>query len=229
MENRERFQFPAWTNKVVTLLGGVATIGGIYVVLIVNYGASPKTISAGYAPTQKIPFSHKVHAGKLKLDCRYCHNTVEKSAHAAVPPTATCLNCHSGADEKGNVAKTAVHSASPLLEPLRESAKTGEPVEWTRVHDLPDYVYFNHSAHITSGVSCVSCHGRVDQMDVVRQVAPLSMSWCLDCHRNPTPNLRPVESVTDLTWTTENPEELGEKLKDEHNIHPKTNCSTCHR
>ncbi|MEZ6044987.1 MAG: cytochrome c3 family protein [Planctomycetaceae bacterium] len=229
MENQERFQFPAWTNKVVTLLGGVATIAGIYIVLIVNYGASPKTISAGFAPPQEIPFSHKLHAGELKLDCRYCHNTVEKAAHAAIPPTATCMNCHSGADEKGNVPKAAVRSDSEKLAPLRESAATGMPVEWKRVHDLPDYVYFNHSAHVTSGVSCVSCHGRVDQMDVVTQVAPLSMSWCLDCHRNPEPNIRPVDQVTNLAWTTENPAELGKTLIDENNIHPNTNCSTCHR
>ena len=229
MEKRELFQFPAWTNKILTLLGGVGTIAVIYIGLIVNYGASPKTINAGYAPLQEIPFSHKLHAGELKLDCRYCHNTVEKAAHAAIPPTGTCLNCHTGADAQGNVAKASVRPDSSKLEPLHESAKTGLPVEWNRVHDLPDYVYFNHSAHVMGGVSCVSCHGRVDQMDVVTQVAPLSMSWCLDCHRNPTPNIRPLDKVTDLAWTTDDPLAVGEQVQKENDIHPDTNCSTCHR
>lgn len=238
MDNPDRFYFPAWANKVATLLAGLSTIGGIYVVLIFNYGASPKTISAGYQPKQVVPFSHKLHAGELKMDCRYCHNTVETAARAAIPATATCGNCHSPADEKGIVPLTAVHARSPKLAPIHASLTTGEPVLWTKVHDLPDYVFFNHSAHVMSGVSCVQCHGRIDQMEVVQQMKPLSMGWCLDCHRDHEKNLVPLDKVTDLavaaslTVKNENENErydFGKNLSEQYNIHPKTNCSTCHR
>ena len=230
METPDRFYFPAWANKVATLLAGVATIGGLYVVGIVNYGASPKTIAAGYQPEQIVPFSHKLHAGELKMDCRYCHNTVETAARAAIPATATCGNCHSPADDAGIVAKTAVHTDSAKLKPIHNSLKTGDPVLWTKVHDLPDYVFFNQSAHVMSGVSCVQCHGRVDQMEVVQQVEPLSMGWCLDCHRDHEERVGPINIVTDLANAkTDLSKELGAKLSLENNIHPKTNCSTCHR
>jgi hypothetical protein len=173
----------------------------------------------GYSPEQPVPFSHAVHAGELGLDCRYCHNTVEYSAHAAVPPTATCIGCHA-----------LIKTGSELLEPVRSSNATGMPVPWVRVHDLPDYVYFDHSAHLTAGVSCVECHGRVDHMERVYQVGELSMGWCLDCHRDPAERLRPAELVTRLDWTTgEDRRELGTRLMEENNINPRTDCSTCHR
>jgi len=230
METPDRFYFPAWANKVATLLAGVATIGGLYVVGIVNYGASPKTISAGYQPEQIVPFSHKLHAGELKMDCRYCHNTVEKAAHAAIPPTATCGNCHGGnATTKGERDLGQIHKASENLTAVRESLETGDPVEWIRVHDLPDFVYFNHSVHVNKGVSCVSCHGRIDQMDVVTQVETLSMKWCLDCHRNPEPNIRDPELVTQLDLVIDDPEANGKEWAEKLNVDPKVNCSTCHR
>jgi ferredoxin len=166
-----------------------------------------------------VAYSHKLHAGNLGLDCTYCHYTVDKSSFAAVPPTEVCMNCH-----------VRVKDKSPKLQLIRESFATGEPVPWVKEHRLPDYVYFNHQAHVTAGVSCVSCHGRVDQMVEVRMVQPLSMAWCLDCHRNPAPNVRPVEFVTKLDWKPEgDPAELGWKLIQAKHINPPTNCSGCHR
>ncbi|MCA9006578.1 MAG: cytochrome c3 family protein [Planctomycetaceae bacterium] len=226
----DRFLFPKWANTVVPVLGALGAIGALYVVGMVAFGASPDTTDVGYQPEQPLPFSHKLHAGKLKLDCRYCHNTVEVAGHAAIPPTKTCLNCHSGADANGIVNTVSIHSTSSKLAPIRESQATGKSMQWRRVHDLPDYVYFNHSAHVRRGVSCVSCHGRVDKMDVVTQVKPLSMGWCLECHRHPEPNLRPPEFVTKLDWKPEgDPQEVGEQVRKELNLNPSSNCSTCHR
>ena len=184
----------------------------------------------GYSPKQPLPFSHKVHVGELKMDCRYCHTTVDKAAHAAVPATETCVNCHGAANPDGSVANSAIHTLSEKLLPVRESQASGEPIEWERIHDLADYVYFDHSAHVNRGVSCVSCHGRVDKMDQVHQVESLSMSWCIDCHRNPEPHLRPQEFITQLDWQPEeDPEELGARIREKLDIDPSTNCSTCHR
>jgi hypothetical protein len=228
----ERFHFPAWVNTLLSLLGPVATLGLIYVVAVVWFGAVPATTDVGYAPKQPIPYSHKLHAGDLKIDCRYCHTTVENAAFAAIPPTSTCMNCHSPADAAGQVQKTAVHTKSLKLEPARASYLEKQPIEWIKVHDLPDYVYFNHSAHVTRGVSCVECHGRVDRMEVVYQAKELSMSWCLDCHRNPDPHLRPPELVTKLDWVPpdgKSAEEIGSAIREQRGIHPSVNCSTCHR
>lgn len=256
----DRFFFPSWVNTLLKLVAPVATLGLIYVVLVTWYGPVPKTMDVGFQPTQPVPFSHKIHAGDLKMDCRYCHTSVETAAFAAVPPTATCLNCHGGkvTDRDGKVVEgqthTAVHLASEKLAPVRESGDTNMPVEWIKVHDLPDYVYFNHSAHVTRGVSCVECHGRIDRMEQVFQAKELSMSWCLSCHRDPEPHLRPTEFVTKLDSTKEewaaaliaqsdnpkkdlgfdNPatataQQIGEVIKREHKISPSTHCSTCHR
>jgi menaquinone reductase, multiheme cytochrome c subunit len=211
------FVFPRWANKTVHVAGAVLGIAPLYLTGLIWYGASPKTLDVGYAPVQPIPYSHALHAGELGLDCRYCHSTVEEAGHAAVPPTETCMNCHS-----------RVRTKSDKLEPLRESWAKGNAVEWTKVHDLPDYVYFNHSAHVTRGVGCVSCHGRIDQMPVVYQHEPLSMGWCLDCHRAPEKHLRPIEEVTNMAWHPSSPAQ-GETLRKEHNINPSTDCSTCHR
>ena len=188
---------------------------------LIWYGASPKTTDVGFEPKQPVPYSHALHAGELGIDCRYCHTTVEKAAMAAIPPVETCMNCHA-----------RVRTKSPKLEPIRNGFATGEAVVWKKVHDLPDYVYFNHSAHVTRGVGCVTCHGRIDQMPEVYQFAPLSMGWCLDCHRAPYKNLRPPEEVTNMTWTQpngEDPVEYGKKLAEKNNLHPPTDCSTCHR
>ncbi len=216
-----RFVFPRWANKTVPLAGVVLGLAPVYLVFLVWYGASPKTTDVGYQPIQPVPYSHALHAGELGLDCRYCHNTVERAAHAAIPPTQTCMNCHQ-----------RVKTKSPKLEPIRASWQTGEAVRWTKVHDLADFVYFNHSAHVTRGIGCVSCHGRIDQMAIVYQFAPLSMGWCLDCHRAPYKNLRPPEEVTNMTWTPpggEDPVSFGMKFAEKNNIHPPTDCSTCHR
>ncbi len=194
-------------------------VAPVYLISVVYYAGSPRTTDVGYRPKQPVPFSHALHAGEMGIDCRYCHNTVEWAAHAAVPPTATCMNCH-----------TQIGTELDNLLPVRQSHASGNPIRWIRVHDLPDFVYFNHSAHVTRGVGCVSCHGRVDKMEEVYQVEPLSMGWCLDCHRNPDPHLRPQQFITDLDWTPqEDPTVLAARLKRENDIHPSTDCSTCHR
>ena len=211
--------FPRWMNALRVLAGASALAGGVYVVALFAYGASPKTISAGFSPEQPVPFSHALHAGELGLDCRYCHTTVEIAARAAIPPTETCMNCH-----------LRIRTQSELLKPVFDSWASGDPVHWKRVHDLPDYVYFDHSAHVTRGIGCVTCHGRIDTMERVRQEQPLSMGWCLDCHRNPAPNLRPLEFVTTMDWVPERPAaEIGAELMRKRNLKPSTDCSTCHR
>jgi len=202
-------------------MGIAAILVPTYLVVLVAYAFSADNLNVGYAPEQPIPFSHQLHAGELGMDCRYCHNTVEEGAAASIPPTSTCLNCHD-----------KVRRDSILLAPLFEAEKTGKPIEWVRVHDLPEFAYFNHSAHLSAGVSCVECHGRIDQMERVRQEKPLSMGWCLECHRDPAPRLRPQEVLTDLAWKPEvypGARALGEQLMAENHIHPRTDCSTCHR
>lgn len=215
------FVFPRWANKTRSLAGVLLGAAPLYLTGLIWYGASPKTTDVGYEPRQPVPYSHALHVGELGLDCRYCHNTVEQAAHAAIPATDTCMNCHA-----------RVWTKSDNLLAVRESQASGQPIEWVKVHDLPDYVYFNHSAHVTRGVGCVSCHGRVDQMEEVYQVQPLSMSWCLQCHRQPEANLRPPEEVTNMNWTPPggaDPIEYGKMLREQNNLHPPTDCSTCHR
>jgi menaquinone reductase, multiheme cytochrome c subunit len=226
----DRFRFPPWLDRMLPLVG--MGIGGFaaYVGGLVFVGASPLTLDVGYKPKQPLPFSHALHAGKLKMDCRFCHNTVEKAGHAAVPALATCGKCHSGPDASGALAKTAIHTTSDKLKLVRDGLVNDASVPWAKVHDLPDYAYFNHSAHVTRGVSCVSCHGRIDTMEEVKQVQPLSMAWCLECHRNPTPHLRPKELVTQLDWVPPEPaEKIGAEVQQALKIHPQENCSTCHR
>jgi hypothetical protein len=226
----ERFTFPEWTNRLPALILGLLVFGGGYVAVVGVYGTTPRTLHVGYSPVQPVPFSHKLHVGTLKMDCRYCHNTVDRAAHAAIPPTKTCINCHNAANPDGTVSLAAVFTQSPKLLPVRESQATGKAIEWVRVHNLADFVYFDHSAHVTRGVSCVSCHGRIDKMEQVTQVEELSMAWCLDCHRNPEPHLRPLEFVTQLDWQPDqDPTVLGAELRKQWNINPSTSCSTCHR
>jgi len=231
-----RFTFPRWANYALPVIVVMAVGGALYATVAVALGFSPKTLAAGYAPEQPIPYSHAIHAGKLGLDCRYCHTTVEKTAFAAIPPTQICMNCHS-----------VIKKDSERLKPLHESWTTGKPVQWVKIHDLPDFAYFNHSAHVNHGVGCVSCHGRIDQMDLVQQIAPLSMGWCLECHREPERNLRPVDQVTNMAWKpTDHPDVkakgitdlveaqklVGEKVKADLKIHDSaymTSCYTCHR
>lgn len=232
----QEFHFPNWVNRfTLTLIGGGLAVGG-YLATCLFAAIHPEIVNVGHQPKQPVPFSHRLHAGQLKMDCRYCHNTVEKAGHAAVPPTATCGNCHGGNRVKEEATLGVIRPESPLLEPVRKSLETadygrepGDPVEWERVHDLPDFVYFNHAAHINRGVSCVSCHGRIDTMDVVTQVKPLSMAWCLECHRNPEKNIRDPQLVTQLDFVPENPEEYGREWAEKLNIKPNVSCSTCHR
>ncbi|HET6527510.1 MAG TPA: cytochrome c3 family protein [Balneolaceae bacterium] len=209
--------FPKWADEVPQrlMLGLIilmtALVAGVW------YYFSPKYTDVGYAPEQPVPYSHQLHAGKLDIDCQYCHTTVFESQFATVPPTQTCMNCHS-----------QIATDSPKLAKVRESWKTGEPIEWIRVHNLPDYAYFDHSAHVNVGVGCETCHGRIDKMEVVHQAEPLSMSWCLNCHRNPEKYVRPIDEVTTMGYEAANQLELGRKLVAKHNINPPTYCQTCH-
>ncbi len=227
------FQFPNWVNRFVWLLifGGLG-VGG-YLATCLFVGIHPTIVNVGHQPRQPVPFSHRIHAGQLKLDCRYCHNTVEKAAHAAIPATATCGNCHGGNRTKEGATLGIVKADSPLLKPVHVSLETRDPIRWEKVHDLPDFVYFNHSAHINRGVSCVSCHGRIDQMEVVTKVKSLSMKWCLDCHRNPEANIRDPQLVTQLDFMEGASEEVreayGKEWATKLGINTNINCSTCHR
>lgn len=194
--------FPKWTNSLPRLGAWMFILSGVIGTPAVWYWASPKHTDVGYAPVQPMPYSHALHAGDYAIDCRYCHVGVEKSAHAGVPPTQVCMNCHK-----------QVKPDSPLLEPLRKSwgdgtlAKDGGGIPWKRIHKIPDYAFFNHSAHVGVGtgdhraaIGCATCHGRIDQMVVVKQVQPLSMAWCLECHNDPAPNLRPVGELTNMSY-----------------------------
>ncbi len=169
--------------------------------------------------TQPVPFSHKHHVTGLGIDCRYCHAKVETAAFADIPPVETCMSCHS-----------QIWVDSPMLEPVRRSFKTGEPLEWVRVHDLPDFVYFDHSIHVTKGVGCATCHGQVDQMPLTWQVNTLYMDWCLQCHRQPEAYVRPREKVFDMTYQPPRDQlALGRKLVKEYKIRSLTDCYTCYR
>ena len=210
--------FPKKANVLpaVTLVGALG--GGIFAILFVWYYFSPEYTDVGYMPEQPVPYSHVLHAGELGINCQYCHSNVEISDHANIPPTQTCMNCHA-----------SVQTESEKLSPVRESWATGEPVEWVNVHQLPDYVHFSHAVHVKNGVGCETCHGRVDQMEVVKTAEPLSMGWCIECHRQPELYLRPVDEVTTMgfTQTSDFVQQNLQRIKDE-NILPPTNCSACH-
>ncbi len=224
--SREHFVFPKWANLLLPLIiiGAVGTMP--YMHALVPLVASPTTLNVGYQPVQPVPYSHELHVDELGIDCRYCHTSVESAAFAAIPPTATCMNCHH-----------AIQNDSEKIAPIIESYETGKPIEWVKVHDLPDYVYFNHAVHVSgAGVSCVECHGRVDKMGEagVHTVENLSMSWCIECHRNAAPNLRPRDLVYDLAWQrpADADSDYGKKLAELHNVPSSrnlTDCSTCHR
>jgi hypothetical protein len=169
-----------------------------------------------------VPFSHEHHVGGLGIDCRYCHTSVEVSSFAGLPSTATCMNCHS-----------QIWSGSDVLKPVRDSYQSGVPIRWTRVHNLPDFVYFDHSIHVNKGVGCATCHGRVDRMPLMWQDQTLQMEWCLDCHRGPEQFLRPREQIFNMDWRPETDQRsLGLRLIKQYNIQSApvlTSCSTCHR
>jgi hypothetical protein len=167
---------------------------------------------------QPVQFDHRHHAGDEAIDCRYCHSTVEVSSSAGYPSVSTCLNCHS-----------QIWNQSPLLEPVRQLYFADQPIPWRRVHDLPDFVYFNHSIHVNKGVGCITCHGRVDLMPSIEQAQPLSMGWCLECHRDPLPHLRPLEAITSMRWERRAGDPPAEELARRYDVQPRTNCTTCHR
>jgi hypothetical protein len=182
---------------------------------------SPYSTEAGVVREQPVPFSHEHHVNGLGIDCRYCHTSVEKSSFAGIPPTKTCMTCHS-----------QIWTNAQILEPVRESWRANKPLAWTRVHNLPDYVYFNHSIHIAKGVGCSTCHGQVDQMPLMYQAASLQMEWCLQCHRNPERYVRPKNEVFNMQYKApSNQLELGAQLVEKYHIQKPqlTDCYVCHR
>jgi hypothetical protein len=219
--------FPKWTNRLpVMIITGSLLVGGA-VTAGMWYYFTPKYSRVGYQPIQPVAFPHSVHVDQLGIDCRYCHNGVEKSWFSNIPTSYTCMNCHN-----------QVLKDDPRLALVRESAQPGgQPIPWVQIHRVPDYVYFNHSVHVNRGVSCVSCHGRIDQMTEVYEVQPLSMTFCLDCHRNPAANLRPLDKITDLNWKwNDNPtvnaeaQRLnGQKFMHDWGVQSLQDCSACHR
>lgn len=218
-KNPNRVVFPKWSNKVPAIIGLNILFVILFVIYLFAYWFSPSSLEIGYQPEQPIPYSHQFHAGELGIDCRYCHYNVEKAAHANIPSAELCLNCH-------NQIKTN----SPHIKKIKEHYDNNTPIEWVNVHMLPDYSYFNHSRHVNSGISCVQCHGRVDQMEIVQQVESLSMSWCLECHRNPEKYVWPKDQVTNLDWQPEEDQlVMGKRLVEEYHLNPKVQCSVCHR
>jgi hypothetical protein len=210
--------FPKWTNylPVIILITLVVVLGSV--VHLFWFWFSPKHLNVGYQPQQPIPFSHAIHVDNVGLDCRYCHSNVEKAAHSNIPATETCMNCH-----------RQIKKDSPHIKKLTAHYESNEPIEWIKVHMLPDYVYFNHSAHVNVGVSCVQCHGQVNKMTEVYQAKSLSMGWCLECHREPEKFLWPKEKVTNLDWRPNDQKSLGLTLKEKYNVNPGEACSVCHR
>ncbi len=205
---------PASIAAIVLVAGGA--VGSL---LALDYAGFNQR--RGETLEQPVPFSHEHHVSGLGIDCRYCHTAVEKSASAGVPPTATCYNCHK-----------LVWNEAPMLEPVRSSYRTGQPLEWNKVHDLPDFTYFNHSIHVAKGIGCATCHGPVQEMRLMRSAQPIQMRWCLDCHRNPEKYIRPKEEIYNMTWKAQDQETLGRELVEKYKVRPPaeiTSCGTCHR
>ena len=212
--------FPKWTNRLpAKILVGTLLIGG-GITAGLTYYFTPKYTRVGYQPVQPVAFSHSIHAGQLGLDCRYCHNGVEKSWYSNIPSASTCMNCHN-----------QVLKDDPKLALVRDSAQTGKPIPWIQIHKTPDYVYFNHSVHVNRGVSCVKCHGPINKMDEVYHAKPLSMTFCLDCHRNPELQIRHPKDVynLDLQIAPEEQLKLGKKFVHDWRVNASQNCSACHR
>jgi hypothetical protein len=218
--------FPKWTNRLPAQIAVSAVLLGSAAVAGVWYYFTPKYTRVGYQPIQPVAFSHAIHVDQVGMDCRYCHSAVEKSWYSNIPTATLCMNCHN-----------QVLRDSPKLELVRESAATGRPIPWIQVHKVPDYVYFNHSVHVNRGVSCVECHSQINLMDEVRHAQPLSMSFCLACHRDPAAKLRPPDKITDLNWVwSEDPAKAadmqklnGPKFVHDWKVESLTSCSACHR
>jgi hypothetical protein len=218
---------PQIFHRSVNVVSRVSILGAVFILAALAWAwgrwvRSDYVTGVGVARSQPIDFSHRHHVAGLGIDCRYCHTSVEKSAFAGIPPTRTCMNCHS-----------QIFAYSPMLEPVRKSYREDRPIRWQRVHDLADFVYFDHSIHVANGVGCSTCHGRVDQMPLTWQHATLHMEWCLECHRQPERYLRPRELIYDMAWQPP-PDQLerGRELLHEYRIGTAkwlTDCSTCHR
>jgi hypothetical protein len=212
--------FPRWANTVAraTLVGGMCALVGVPVALMA-WVRTPNATRRYQPITQPIAFDHRIHVTGQRIDCRYCHFSVERAATAGIPPSSACVACHS---------ETWMSSNELAL--VRASVATGRPIRWNRVNALPGFVYFNHAIHVNKGVGCESCHGRVDRMSAVYQAAPLTMSWCVDCHRDPASQLRPVSQITTMGWTPPVPQrQLGAALVRENHVRSLTTCTTCHR
>jgi hypothetical protein len=208
-------------SKLSLLLAALVATGGL--TLVMAFERSPYRTNENVVYTQPIKFSHDHHTAGLGIDCRYCHYTVERAASANIPPTEVCMNCHS-----------QIWADSPMLEPVRASFRDNQPIQWNRVHDLPDYVYFDHSIHVAKGVACFTCHGKVNEMPLLRRGASLQMNWCLDCHKAPAKNLRPPSEVTNFEWAPpagSGDEYFAELAADAHIAGRERlwSCSTCHR
>ena len=208
-------------NWVATgsILGGVIVLGTALGVLL-NINRLDYVSQVGVARDQPVPFSHKHHVTGVGIDCRYCHTSVEESAFAGIPPTETCMTCHS-----------MLWTEAAILEPIRASLRDDEPIRWTRVHDLPDFVYFRHDIHVSKGIGCQSCHGQVDQMPLMWKENTLNMEWCLECHRAPEKHIRPKEEVFNMNWSPPtNQEEVGRNLVEQYDVQKfqLTDCSICH-
>jgi hypothetical protein len=208
------------TNTIsrVSVFGGIGIIA-VVVATLAAINRSSYLTEVGVARSQPVQFSHKHHVSDDGIDCRYCHTSVEESSFAGIPSTKICMNCH-----------TQIWPESPILEPVRESFRTGKSLQWTRVHNLPGFAYFDHSIHVHKGVGCVTCHGRVDQMPLMWRENTLYMEWCLECHRNPERFVRPREQVFNMDWQPPVDQiTLGQKLVQEYKIESLTSCSVCHR
>lgn len=213
--------FPKSANKLplqiaiyLVVVVGLATAG-------VTYYMTPKYTRVGYAPVQPVPYSHALHVDQLGLDCRYCHSNVDQSGHANIPSSQTCMNCHN-----------QVKKDSPLLAVVRHSYETGEAVPWVKIHQAPDYVYFNHAVHVNRGVSCVECHGKVNQMEVVTHEKSLSMGFCIECHRNPETRVREKADIFNLNSATiaeKHGLEAAHKFVHDWKIQAPQSCTGCHR
>ena len=206
------------TLSKVSLAGALLVVGGL-IAFAMMLGRSSYVTRAHEFVEQPVQFSHRHHVMDDGIDCRYCHTSVETSAFAGIPPTKTCMNCHS-----------QIWSQAPILEPVRASFREDRPLRWIRVHDLPDFVYFNHSVHVKKGMGCETCHGRIDEMPLTMQENSLQMEWCLNCHRNPEQYVRPREEVFTMGYRPEVPQSvIGPRLIERYGINPSTSCSTCHR
>lgn len=212
--------FPKWSTPLARGLVVVFLLSLVGVpALLIGWARTPYATGKGRAPAQPVWFDHQQHAGAFRIDCRYCHGLADRAATAGMPSTELCVPCHNQA-----------WLSSSYFAPVRRSLASGRPIPWVRVYDLPDFVYFDHAIHTRKGIGCESCHGRVDRMARISQAVPLTMGWCLDCHRDPEPHLRPVEQATTMGWRPARPQAaVGRELRQRYHVRSLTTCTTCHR